>query len=87
MRAANSARVLTDSSPESLYRAIGQCDVVLGMRLHALIFAFLHRRPFVALSYDPKVGEFLSAAGIEGFSTDITAVEARRLADLAGSRS
>jgi polysaccharide pyruvyl transferase CsaB len=80
MRAPDAVRVLTDSSPEALYAATGKCDVVLGMRLHALVFAFLNRRPFVALSYDPKVGEFLHAAGIEGFSTDITAVDARRLA-------
>ena len=82
MRAAEAARVLPDSSPEALYAAISQCDAVLGMRLHALVFAFLNRRPFVALSYDPKVGEFLHAAGIEGFSADITAVDARRLAEM-----
>ena len=80
MQMPDSARVLQDSSPESLYAAIGQCHAVLGMRLHALIFAFLNRRPFVALSYDPKVGEFLHQAGVEDFSTDITSVDARRLA-------
>jgi polysaccharide pyruvyl transferase CsaB len=80
MRAPESARVLTDSSPEALYAATAKCDVVLGMRLHALVFAFLNRRPFVALNYDPKVGEFLRAAGIEGYSSDIAAVDARRLA-------
>ena len=79
MRASSPTRVLPDSTPEALHAAIGHCDVLLGMRLHALIFAFLNRRPFVALSYDPKVAEFLRAAGIEDFSTDITAVDARRL--------
>jgi len=79
MRTANSARLLSDSSPQSLYAAIGQCSAVLGMRLHSLIFAFLNRRPFVALSYDPKVGEFLRATGIEGLAADISGVEAARL--------
>lgn len=82
MRAPDAARVLADSSPETLYAAIGQCDVVLGMRLHALVFAFLNGRPLVALQYDPKVGEFLKSAGLESFSADITAVDARRLAAL-----
>jgi len=84
MRAPESARVLTDSSPEALYAATAKCDVVLGMRLHALVFAFLNRRPLVALNYDPKVGEFLRAAGIEGYSSDIAAVDARRLAAMLG---
>jgi len=82
MRAPGATRILPDSSPEALYTAIGRCDVVLGMRLHSLIFAFLNRCPFVALSYDPKVGEFLRATGLENFALDITAVDAQGLAAL-----
>jgi polysaccharide pyruvyl transferase CsaB len=84
MRAQDSTRLVPDSSPEALYSAIGACDVVLGMRLHALVFAFLNRRPFVALSYDPKVGEFARAGGLDDFALDITAVEAGSLRELLG---
>ncbi len=84
MRAPEAARLLPDSSPEALYAATQACDVVLGMRLHSLIFAFLNRRPFVALSYDPKIGRFLGAAGTEDFAAAIAAVDARRLAALMG---
>jgi polysaccharide pyruvyl transferase CsaB len=82
MRAKTATRILPDSSPEALYAATGACDVVLGMRLHSLVFAFLNRRPFVALSYDPKVAEFARSAGVANFALDITAVEAQGLAGL-----
>ena len=82
MCAQGATRILPDSSPEALYAATGACDVVLGMRLHSLVFAFLNRRPFVALSYDPKVAEFVHTAGAEDFALDITAMDAHTLAGL-----
>ena len=42
---------------------IEKCGLVLGMRLHSLIFAASVGTPSVGITYDPKVGEFQDAAG------------------------
>ncbi|HHV57631.1 MAG TPA: polysaccharide pyruvyl transferase CsaB [Firmicutes bacterium] len=41
----------------------GAMDLVLGMRLHALIFAALQGVPHLGVVYDPKVASFLQIAG------------------------
>jgi polysaccharide pyruvyl transferase CsaB len=44
---------------------MGEFDLVVGMRLHALIFAAVMGVPFIGISYDPKVKQFLSMLGFE----------------------
>lgn len=41
----------------------GCMDLVLGVRLHALVFASLMGKPVVGISYDPKITNFLQMIG------------------------
>lgn len=59
---------------------IGRCRLVVGMRLHSLIFAAGEEVPFVPLVYDPKVSSFASAAGQE-CGADVASMNADTLAE------
>lgn len=50
-------------TPSQLLGVLGRCELIIGMRLHALILAAIAGVPSVGLSYDPKVENFLRASG------------------------
>ena len=54
----------TDGGYVAAMAALQSADLVLGMRLHALVAAAAAHRPFVALSYDPKVEAFAGQLGV-----------------------
>jgi polysaccharide pyruvyl transferase WcaK-like protein len=51
-----------EATPLQLLALISRSDVLLGMRLHSLIFAVMSGVPCVAVSYDPKVDAFAEEA-------------------------
>lgn len=48
---------LTD--PQLMLQEVSKCDVMIGMRLHSLIYAASQYVPPVGISYDPKIDQFL----------------------------
>ncbi len=52
-------------SPAELMSIMGNLDLLVGMRLHALIFAALMHVPLIGISYDPKIDNFLQTIGQE----------------------
>ena len=69
-------------STQAYQDLISSLDMLIGMRLHALVFAALNDVPFMAVSYDPKVDRFV--AGMKGRVVNrIDRVTAEEIAALA----
>ena len=56
---------------------IGNCQLLIGVRLHALIFAAIMNVPLVAITYDPKIVRFMDSLGLKVVASvdNITAVK------------
>lgn len=58
-------------TPLEMVRQTADCDLIIGMRLHSLIYAASQLVPMVGISYDPKIDHFLRRLGMEpAFRTD-----------------
>ncbi len=66
----------------SLMETLASCEMVVGMRLHALILAAACGVPSVALSYDPKVAAFMMQSGQADTVKDLKDFDADALAGL-----
>lgn len=51
--------------PKVMLHEVSGCDLLIGMRLHSLIYAASHRIPMIGISYDPKIDHFLRRLEME----------------------
>ncbi|MCE3203698.1 polysaccharide pyruvyl transferase CsaB [Paenibacillus sonchi] len=65
--------------PQQMLREVGTCDVLIGMRLHSLIYAAGRRVPLIGISYDPKIDHFLERVGCRPIG-DTTSLDGGKLA-------
>jgi polysaccharide pyruvyl transferase CsaB len=71
--------------PQQMLREVGRCALLIGMRLHSLIYAANQEVPLLGLSYDPKIDQFLARLGQRAVGTtdeldpDILADQAVRI--------
>lgn len=56
-------------APQEMLREIDRCDLLVGMRLHSLIYAANREVPLLGLSYDPKIDQFLHRLGDRAIGT------------------
>ncbi len=62
-RTGGSIPVLAGLGYDETLAVVARCDLVVSVRLHGLVFAALAARPFVGVSYDPKVKRFCESMG------------------------
>jgi len=67
-------------SPGDTASLIGGCDLVVGMRLHSIVFALAGSVAPVAIAYDPKVEALLERSGLSELVLPIGGLSAELLA-------
>jgi len=55
--------------PQHMLREVGRCHVLIGMRLHSLIYAAGRRVPLIGISYDPKIDHFMKRINCQPVGT------------------
>ncbi|MEX2459783.1 MAG: polysaccharide pyruvyl transferase CsaB [Paenibacillaceae bacterium] len=55
--------------PQHMLAEVQACDLLIGMRLHALIYAASQRVPMLGISYDPKIDQFLQRLDLKAAAT------------------
>lgn len=71
-------------SPQKTAGIIHATKFVIGMRLHAMIFAARYKIPMVALCYDPKVQRFMHELNLNEFCFDLFEGSTEALTALVG---
>jgi polysaccharide pyruvyl transferase CsaB len=60
--------------PREIAGIISKASLVIGMRYHSIIFSFISKVPFVALSYDPKVKNLVDELELGEYCVEIDAI-------------
>ncbi len=68
-----------DFTPNQYLNFIGECDLTIGMRLHALIFSTLTAVPHIGFSYDKKVESLLKRSGMWNYSAVLEEIDVEDL--------
>lgn len=62
-----------------LLHEFSRADLILGMRLHSIITAIKTKTPFIAISYAPKVSNFLQTASLQKYSINHDVLDFEKL--------
>lgn len=65
MKTQRSTVLKEEVSPQEMMRLIGSMELVIGLRLHSLVFAAAMGTPFASISYDVKIKGFMEMAGVQ----------------------
>lgn len=79
MQHSDQAKVWVTESPAAAFQVIGKAQLVLSVRLHALIFASIQSVPPVAISYEVKVGSFMAELGQSFYNLTLSDLESGKV--------
>ncbi len=51
-------------TPAQILSLVSRLSLIIAMRFHAIIFATINNVPFIALSYDPKISNYVNSLGL-----------------------
>jgi len=71
--------VMGELSPEQIVGLLRSCELVVGSRLHSLIFASVARTPMIAISYGPKISGFMDKLGFRSQTHTLAELNASSL--------
>lgn len=72
-----SAAIDQIQSPREMKNLISSSAMLVGMRLHSIIFAVMTNTPFVAVNYDDKVKSFVERIGMEDYLLELEDLQDR----------
>ncbi|WP_458121102.1 polysaccharide pyruvyl transferase CsaB [Paenibacillus sp. Z6-24] len=75
----STAEQVTD--PQQMLAEVSRCNILLGMRLHSLIYAASQSVPLMGVSYDPKIDQFLNRMQIKPTGTSSITEPSRLVED------
>ncbi|WP_331710002.1 polysaccharide pyruvyl transferase CsaB [Paenibacillus swuensis] len=55
--------------PQAMLAEVSRCDLLIGMRLHSLIYAAGQAVPVMGITYDPKIDHFMNRLGMKSAAT------------------
>lgn len=80
-RAGQALAVPEDLTPQQKYALLGQCDLVVALRLHAALAGIQAGVPAVSVSYDPKVDHLIERLRLEEHTLAVTGLSGAGLRD------
>ena len=67
------------ANPRQMLKSIASLDLIVGARLHSLIFSFLEKKPFLAITCDEKVRNFIGDTGLKRYSVEASELNTEKL--------
>jgi len=82
MKNKNQANVLKGRlEPEELLSFLSRLSLMVGVRLHSIIFSSMVNVPFIALNYDPKVKNFVEDLGLSELLLELDGISLKNIKD------